>query len=366
MYETFFGLSGKPFQLNPDPEFYFASKGHKRARAYLEYGLHQGEGFIVITGDIGAGKTTLVRSILDRLPGEMIVATHIVSTQVEADDLLRLVAQGFGMETAGTEKSALLTALRAYCLQQHELGRRSLLIIDEAQNLPPCAVEELRMLSNFQVGNQSLVQSFLIGQPELRDMLQSPGMQQLKQRIIASYHLGPLVGDETRAYVEHRLRHVEWAGNPAFDDEAFIRIHEATDGVPRRINRLCDRLLLNCYLAQLNVVPSAMVGEVANELARELVGESRRVFNPMDMPAAAIGGSVPHRRALLPTIAAPAVATESVAFDGALTDADMLADLLDRMAVLEAGQEILQVRLKQALRQLQRISGGTGVVDCPD
>lgn len=380
MYESFFGLSGKPFQLNPDPEFYFASKGHKRARAYLEYGLHQGEGFIVITGDVGAGKTTLVRGILERLPSEMIVATHIVSTQVEADDLLRLVATGFGIATVGVDKSTLLTALRDHCRHEQDRGRRALLIIDEAQNLPPSAVEELRMLSNFQVGNRSLVQSFLIGQPELRDMLQAPSMQQFKQRVIASYHLGPLATDETRAYIEHRLRHVQWSGNPAFEDDTFIRIHEATDGVPRRINRLCDRLLLNCYLAQQTAVVPRMVTEVADELARELVGEPRRLASVVEGPGRVANGDSPTiRRPLLASVnvaaaddaghrrgadlrlaggdAALAEEDDGPGSPEVLGDRELLSELLDRLEVLEAGQAILQVRLRQALRQLRSLGG---------
>jgi general secretion pathway protein A len=270
LYEQYFGLSGKPFQLNPDPDFYFGSRGHKRAMAYLEYGLHQGEGFIVITGEVGAGKTTLVRNLIRRIPQETVSAAQIVSTQVDADDLLRLVAGSFGIPHEGLDKSTLLMRLEDHFRYLHAEGRRALLIVDEAQNLSPRAIEELRMLSNFQIDTRSLVQSFLIGQPEFREVMQRPEMRQLKQRIIASYHLGPLDRSETQAYIEHRLNHVGWNGTPSFDPACFEVIHEVTAGVPRRINTHCDRLLLGVYLAEKRTVSTQDIRSVAEELNSEL------------------------------------------------------------------------------------------------
>ena len=183
MYEAFYRLTGKPFQLNPDPSFYFASRGHKRAMSYLEYGLHQGEGFIVITGEIGAGKTTLVRNLFRRVDQQSLVAAQLVSTQLDADDTLRLIAAAFGLKHEDPSKAILLKRLEEYLLGIHRQGRRALLVVDEAQNLTPRAVEELRMLSNYQSGSKSLLQSFLLGQPEFRYTLQGEGMQQLRQRI---------------------------------------------------------------------------------------------------------------------------------------------------------------------------------------
>ncbi len=354
MYEQFFGLAGKPFQLNPDPSFYFASKGHRRARAYLEYGLHQGEGFIVITGEVGAGKTTLLGGMLEQLPKDSIVATQIVSTQVDADDLLRLVAQGFGLPSAGTDKSALLTALREYCLYEHERGKRALLIVDEAQNLPPRAVEELRMLSNFQVGNRSLVQSFLVGQPELRDMLQDPEMRQLKQRIIASYHLGPLDAEESRRYVEHRLKHVGWANDPAFDDEAFDRIYALTEGIPRRINGLCDRVLLACFLSTRHDVSGSLVQEVYDEIAHELEARPAGAQQARRLAVHA----PPRTVAVSRQLGREHLGAELNA-DEALSLADQLRDVDDRIALLESGQDLLQLRVRRLLRQLERTSSDT-------
>src|SRR5438477_6365011 len=251
MYEDFYGLAGKPFQLNPDPAFYFGSRGHKRAFAYLQYGLYQSEGFIVITGEIGAGKTTIVRSLFEQIDRDKLVAAQLVSTQLDADDMLRAVGAAFGLPVKSVDKAILLASLEAFLCQLAIDKKRALLVVDEAQNLTPKAIEELRMLSNFQLGDQALLQSFLIGQPELRKMMQSAQMQQLRQRVIASYHLGPMDKAETQAYVEHRLRHVGWVDRPRFDPGAFDVIYAFSAGIPRQINTLCNRVLLAAYLSEL-------------------------------------------------------------------------------------------------------------------
>jgi general secretion pathway protein A len=270
MYESHFGFSGKPFQLSPDPDFFYGSRGHKRAMAYLEYGLHQGEGFIVITGEVGAGKTMLARSLLRRIPKDTIHAVQIVSSQLDAEDLLRSVALGFGLDSNSMSKSTLLSQLEQQFQMIMAEGKRALLIVDEAQNLSPKAVEELRMLSNFQIENKSLLQSFLIGQPEFREVMQRPEMRQLKQRVTASYHLGPLDPAETKSYVEHRLTRVGWNGTPAFDMQSFAKIAQMTGGIPRRINALCDRLLLACFLGEKNQIGANDVDEISTEIADEL------------------------------------------------------------------------------------------------
>ncbi len=269
MYESFYGLTGRPFQLNPDPSFYYGSRGHRRAMAYLEYGLHQNEGFIVITGEVGAGKTTMVRSLLQKLEQTKVVAAHLVSTQIDADDILRLVAASFGIPAKGVDKSDLLLALEAFLVSVTASGKRALLIVDEAQNLTPRAVEELRMLSNFQLEDHALLQSFLVGQPEFRDTMQSQHMSQLRQRVIATYHLGPMDADETRAYMEHRLKRVGWKGDPRIEPSAFAAIHAFTGGVPRKINTLCDRLLLAGFLTESHVVTETNVEEVIREIREE-------------------------------------------------------------------------------------------------
>lgn len=271
MYESYFHLKGKPFQLNPDPAFFFGSRGHRRAMAYLEYGLHQNEGFIVITGEIGAGKTTLVRSLLERLDPKKVVAAQLVSTQIDAEDILRLVAAAFGVPSRNLDKAGLLLALETFLVSTTASGKRALLIVDEAQNLTPRAVEELRMLSNFQLEDHALLQSFLIGQPEFRAIMQSPEMQQLRQRVIASYHLGPLDSEETRAYVQHRLAHVGWVDDPVFEADAFNAIYGHSGGIPRRINTLCDRIMLGAFLAEQHRITGDDVTSVVAELKEEQI-----------------------------------------------------------------------------------------------
>lgn len=272
MYESHFGLSASPFQLSPDPSFYFDSKGHSNALAYLRFGAYQGEGFIVVTGEVGAGKTTLVRALLSELNSEKVVAAQVVTTQFEASDLLRSILSAFGVSSVGLTKAQLIASLEAFLTLLATRGQRALLIIDEAQNLNQEAVEEMRMLSNFQFGHHALLQSFLVGQPELRKLMQTKSMEQFRQRVIASCHLGPLDATETRAYIEHRLRKVGWQDRPHFEPEAFDAIFAATNGIPRRINVLCNRLLLSAYLKDVDGIDASVVADVADELRAE-VGE---------------------------------------------------------------------------------------------
>lgn len=266
MYEAYYGLKTKPFQLNPDPAFYFDSKQHRRAKAYLEYGLHQNEGFIVVTGEIGAGKTTIVRGLLDSLDQNKVVAAQIVSTQLDADDTLRMVAAAFGVRSKDVAKADLILSIEAFLVEIARRGRRCLLIVDEAQNLTHKAVEELRMLSNFQFESHSLLQTFLVGQPEFRAIMLSPQLEQLRQRVIAACHIGPIDATETRDYIKHRLTCAGSKGEPRFDEEAYGAIYRASGGIPRRINALCDRLLLMGFLGDKKSFGKVEVDEVASEM----------------------------------------------------------------------------------------------------
>ena len=267
MYSEHFGLTGAPFQLTPDARFWFGSRTHKKAMAYLGYGLAQGEGFIVVTGEVGAGKSTLVGHLLATIDRARLNALSVVSTQVEGDDMLRLVAQGLGVATAAVEKARLLDLVERRLEDESRAGKRTLLIVDEAQNLPVSALEELRMLSNFQVAGRALVQIFLLGQPEFRDKLDhSEGLEQLRQRVIASHHLDAMGADEVEAYVTHRLKLVGWQGRPIFADDCWPAIHRNSDGVPRRVNQLANRLMLLAAVEGKQSIDGAAVEAVMADL----------------------------------------------------------------------------------------------------
>ncbi len=291
MYDEYYGLTGRPFQLTPDHRFFFNSPGHTRALAYLRYGLEQGEGFIVISGGIGTGKTMLVLTLFDELEGRDVLAGQLVTTQVGPEDLLRMVCASFGLPNDGLSKAALLQNLHAFASARFGEGRRILLVVDEAHNLPPASLEELRMLANFQVQGRSLFQSFLLGQDELRRTLQGPGMEQLRQRVIAAHHLEPLTLEETRAYIEYRLACVNWSGSPALDDGVFERVHQICAGVPRRINTLCDRLFLFGCIEEKLELDADDVDVVAAEIRSEVgrVGSAATSDNGVQLETLASG-----------------------------------------------------------------------------
>jgi general secretion pathway protein A len=282
MYADFYRLSAQPFQLTPDARFFFESTVHRQAMAYLVYGLHHAEGFIIITGEVGAGKTILVENLLSTIDRSNFVTTKIVTTQLASEDLLHLVAAGFGIAKEGLSKGPLLQRISDFALAQHRNGRRVLLIVDEAQNLSFEALEELRMLSNIFFDRTMALQSFLLGQPQFRATLGSPRLEQLRQRVTAAYHLGPLNEAESKAYVEHRLRRADWIGDPHFSEDCFPLIHQRTGGVPRQINTLCSRLLLFGFLEELHTLTGNSVQKVANDLREEiaLVAAPQTIADP--------------------------------------------------------------------------------------
>ena len=271
MYEKFYHFTGIPFQLTPDSRFFYGSSGHNRAIAHLVYGLAQEEGFIVITGEVGAGKTTLVEQLCSQLDRNTYIISKIVTTQVSGDDLLRLATANFGLgETQGIDKASLLRRFEQLVREQRRAGRRCLLVVDEVQNLSLGALEELRMLSNITVDGRASVQTILLGQPQFRPILARPDLDQLRQRVLASYHLGPLTEAETRAYIEHRLKRVGWTGDPHWEDAAFSLVFRQSAGIPRRINTLCSRILLYAALEEAHTVTGPIVEMTASELNQDL------------------------------------------------------------------------------------------------
>ena len=307
MYDQYYHLSGRPFQLTPDPRFWFESATHRTAMSYLGYGLAQGEGFIVITGEVGSGKTTLVGHVLQSIDSSRLTAARLVSTKVADADLLRLVADAFAIPIASPAKSAALAGIEDFLHEEARAGRRVLLIVDEAQNLDVSALEELRMLSNFQLGEDSLMQIFLLGQPEFRDTLASPQLEQLRQRVIATHHLEAMLPEEVEPYLIHRLTLVGWREDPAFSPDAYDAIWHATGGIPRKINTLASRLLLHGAVEEKHEIDARDVEQVMADLD--------------DRPRAV-------------TAPAPAVAAPAAGAGGA--DAAQFAEISARVAQLEA------------------------------
>ena len=270
MYAEYFKFNAMPFQLTPDSQFFFESREHHRAVSHLVYGLAQEEGFVVITGEIGAGKTMLVEHLWSQLDHQKFVAVRILTTHISGDDMLKIIANGFGLPTDVTDKATLLGRLERHFADQQAMGRRCLLVIDEVQNLPRPSLEELRMLSNITVSGRSPFQGLLLGQPQFRQSLADPELEQLRQRILATYHLGPLSQEETRDYVEHRLLKAGWSGDPSFDEAAFGSIYRHSGGIPRKINTLCSRVLLGAYLDEAHHIGETRVEDADEEWQQDL------------------------------------------------------------------------------------------------
>ncbi len=338
MYDNFYGLTGRPFQLTPDPGFYFESITHRKALSYLGYGLAQGEGFIVITGEVGSGKSTLVAHLMASIDRNQLTAGQIVTSRVSGEDLVRLVAGSFGIDTTGFDKAAMLQAIEYFLHEEARAGRRCLLVVDESQNLSVEALEELRMLSNFQLGSHPLLQIFLLGQPEFRALLQSsPQLEQLRQRVIATHHLDAMEPGEIGAYVEHRLRCVGWTGNPAFDQRVYSELHRASQGIPRRVNQIVNRLMLLGSVEQRARIDAAMLQSVLHDMEND---------GSFANPAAAIAAEASHDDANkaappVPSVTAPtATAFDLVALEAALQARDQqIAELQHAILELSAVQD---------------------------
>jgi putative secretion ATPase (PEP-CTERM system associated) len=326
MYEQFYGFTARPFQLTPDPKFYFESVSHKKAMSYLGYGLGQGEGFIVITGEVGAGKSTLVAQLMERIDPAALTVAQVVTSALDGAEIVHVVAQAFGLSVEGHDKAGALGAIERFLQDEARAGRRCLLVVDECQNLDLAALEELRMLSNFQLGSHPLLQSLLLGQPEFRRTLaHHPGLEQLRQRIIASHHLEALYENEVASYIRHRLGRVGWSGHPALSEALLDALYRQTEGIPRRVNQVMNRLLLLGAIEERGELTLTMLGDVVAEMTAD---QTRGAHGRGDL-----------RSAPLASAPAPAVAEGSLP---ATEVAALLADRDARTAELEAAISELQ------------------------
>jgi general secretion pathway protein A len=268
MYDQYYGLTGRPFQLTPDPQFYFESTTHRKALSYLGYGLAQGEGFIVITGEVGAGKSTLVSHLMQSVDKARLTAATIVTSQLDGLDMVHMAAESFGIDTRGLDKAATLKSIENFLHAEARTGRRCLLVVDEAQNLSIDALEELRMLSNFQLGSSALLQIFLLGQPEFRDLVRdAQELEQLRQRVIATHHLEPMDANEVEPYIVHRLSRAGWNGRPQVTADAYTALYAETGGVPRKLNTLMNRVMLMGAVEQVDLLDGGLVEAVIADMA---------------------------------------------------------------------------------------------------
>lgn len=265
MYEAYFGLNQKPFELVPNPDFLFLSKSHKRALTYLDYGISERVGFILLTGEVGSGKTTIIRDLINK-HHEQVVLSKVFNTRVNSEQLIALINDDFGISSAGRDKTTMLRDLNDFLVEQYARGNFPVLIIDEAQNLTPKLLEEIRMLSNLETDSAKLLQIILVGQPELRETIGVPALRQLRQRISINCHLQPLSRQEMELYILHRL---EIGGNRTavtFTGEAFDLIFASSRGIPRLINIICDFLMISAFAEETNMLDASLVREIIIDL----------------------------------------------------------------------------------------------------
>lgn len=273
MYIQFYKLTRHPFQLTPDAEMLFVSEGHKNALSYFHYGLLQGEGFVVLTGNSGVGKTTLIKSLISEISTDQhINAATITAANMDAFGVLETISLAYGLKFENKSKVALMKGINDFVLNNFKKKSRVLLIVDEAQTLLPEALEELRLLSNLEQNGKSLMQIFLVGQQELTSTLLASEFEQLRQRIIASYHLTPLTEKDIKTYIEHRLHKVGWKKDPAIDDAIYKDIYHWSAGIPRKINLICDRLFLYGFTSELHKLGKKDIEQVILDIEKEIRG----------------------------------------------------------------------------------------------
>src|ERR1043166_6684780 len=269
VYLDYYGLTEPPFDITPNPRFLFYSAKHREAYNHLLYGIRERKGFVQLTGEVGAGKTTLCRALLDQLDGHFATAL-ILNPVMSADELMKAIAIEFGLPVNGLDRLDTLAVINQFLLNQVEHGRETVLIIDEAQDLTDELLEQVRLLSNLETDNRKLLQIVLMGQPELRDRLNNPRLRQLRQRITVRYHLQPLKRFEVNQYIQHRLEVSGAKGAPYFTQPALWRVYRYSQGIPRLLNAVCDKALLAGFVQQQEKISFSMVGRAVNELEGQL------------------------------------------------------------------------------------------------
>lgn len=269
MYSDFYGLTERPFNLTPDPRFLFLSRNHREVFAHLLYGIRQHLGFIELTGEVGTGKTTVLRTLLGQLADDAYRCAFIFNPAMSALDLLRSINREFGLPARGLSQAGLLQALNTFLLRENAAGRTVVLVIDEAQNLEPEVLEQVRLISNLETERAKLIQIVLAGQPELGSLLDRPNLRQLRQRIAVRFHLRPMDGDDTGAYIRHRLRVAGGEGKVAFAPGAVRAVFRRSKGMPRLINVFCDRALLVGYTGDAREITAGHIATAVRELRRE-------------------------------------------------------------------------------------------------
>lgn len=288
MYHAHYGLLRSPFEMTPDPAFLWMSDAHAEGLATLVYGVKARKGFVLLTGEVGTGKTTLLHALLAQLDRSTLAA-FIFNPRLEPLDFFRMLFDELGIETPCATKAEYLIALNRFLIARLEQDLPTLLIIDEAQNLSAEMLEEVRLLSNLETPTSKLLQIMLVGQPELADMLARPDLRQLRQRIVMRHQLRPFTREEIATYVRERLRVAGYTGKDLFDKRALQRLHEVTGGVPRLVNVVCDGALLLGYGRELRSIGEAEIAEVARDLALAPAPAAPEEMKPAPAPAAPAG-----------------------------------------------------------------------------